>query len=411
MCQGQKSSKGATVAGTLRTWVQGYVRAHRSHPAPPNFKPPVKLRRLRRSPEADLGQRLASESQVLQRLVAVQPHTIAVVLPSDQPPQIKRPGEQLRPSLLSGRKPSYVVVISTAVTRLDVTMRDLATLDENIPLVKIRVGVQVNDHDGYAALMAAAQVNHTDLDGYLIERVKRELDEKVRRAVKWNGATNLRSKALDEILTGDALPHSFADGILVQRGVTVLETVWPDPASGSPHSAPVSPDAVFRRPESEWPTDSPQSALNLTSDAHLREVWNHNAELGLLGIAGAQDGGGSTTVIAVPTREPATHEETQLREAFGAYYQNRRVRLVSAVADTYDEIVRAWFKKVDSWPRRLVAVTGADTSTVLRIHVDQSRLSADERSAGVWVGQESDREALRLLLPYRRIEFVSADAG
>ena len=74
-------------------------------------------------------------------------------------------------------------------------------------------------------------------------------------------------------------------------------------------------------------------------------------------------------------------------------------------------IVRAWFKNVDSWPRRLVEVTGADTSAVLRIHVDQGRLSAEERNAGVWVGQESDREALRRLLPHQRIEFVSADSG
>ena len=127
MCQGQKTSKGATVAGTLRTWVQGYVRAHRSRPTPPNFKPPAKLRRpaARRTPSSASG--WPASPQVLERLVAVQPHTIAVVLPSDQPPQVKRPGEQLRPSLLSGRKPSYVVVVSTAVTRLDVTMRELVT--------------------------------------------------------------------------------------------------------------------------------------------------------------------------------------------------------------------------------------------------------------------------------------------
>ena len=400
------------MAGTLRARVQGFVRAHRSRPAPPNFTPPAKFRRPSRSPEADLGQKLASESQVLERLVAVRPHTIAVVMPSDQPPQIKRPGEQLRPSLLSGRKPSYVVVISTAVTRLDVTMRDLPTRDENIPLVKIRVGVQLNDHDGYAALVGAVQLNHTDLDGYLIERVKRELDEKVRRAVKWNGVANLKSKTLQEVLTSDGFPRFFADKILVQRGFTVLETIWPDAASDPPGSAPPSPDAVFRRPESEWPTAPLQpTALNLTSDAHLRDVWNHHAELELLGIAGAQVDGGGTTVIAVPMREPATHEETQLKEAFGVYYGNRRVRLVSAVASTYEGIVRAWFKKVDSWPRRLVEVTGADTGTVLRIHVDQGRLSAEERNAGVWVGQEADREALRQLLPHQRIEFVSADSS
>ena len=108
--------------------------------------------------------------------------------------------------------------------------------------------------------------------------------------------------------------------ILVQRGFTVLETIWPDAASGRARLRPASPDVVFRRPESEWPTAPLQPALNLTSDARLREVWNHHAELELLGIAGAQVEGGGTTVIAVPMREPATHEETRLSEAFGVYY-------------------------------------------------------------------------------------------
>ena len=242
--------------------------------------------------------------------------------------------------------------------------------------------------------------------------MKRELDEKVRRAVKWNGVANLKSKTLEGILASDGLPRFFADGVLVQRGFTVLETVWPDAGTVEPAPAPVSPEVAFGRPDSEWPTAPlPLAALNLTSDARLREVWNDQAELELLGIAGAQVEGGGTTVIAVPMRKPATHEETRLREAFGVYYGDRRVRLISAVARTYGEIVRAWFKNVDSWPRRLVDVTGADTTAVLQIHVDQGRLSAEERNAGVWVGQESDREALRRLLPHRRVEFVSAEPG
>jgi len=249
------------VAGTLRTWVRDYVRAHRSRPTPPNFKPPVKLRRPGRSSEPDLGQRLASEPQVLERLVAVQPHSIALVLPSDQPPQIKRPGEQLRPGLLSGRKPSYVVVISTSVTRLDLTLRELVTLDadENIPLVKIRVGVQVNDRDNYAGLVKAALLNHTDLDGYLTECVKRELNDKVRLACKMNRMADLQARTLQQVLSNGWFPSSFADGVLVQRGFAVLEAVWPQtspaaPASPvAPASPPPSPDSMFRRPESAPP--------------------------------------------------------------------------------------------------------------------------------------------------------------
>jgi hypothetical protein len=143
-------------------------------------------------------------------------------------------------------------------------------------------------------------------------------------------------------------------------------------------------------------------------DAGLRRLWNSHAELELLGIAGAKVSG-ETTVIAVPAREPAAYEETQLREAFSHYYADRHVRLVSAVADTYDEIVRAWFRNVDSWPRRLVSVTRSDDDEALQIHVDQRRLPPEDRDAGVWVGRDSDREALQRLLPYERVEFVSAD--
>ncbi|HZA73429.1 MAG TPA: hypothetical protein VE476_11020 [Propionibacteriaceae bacterium] len=395
------------MAGTLRTWVQGYVRAHRSRPTPPNFKPPAKLRR--RQPDDALGQKLASESQVLERLVAVQPHTIAVVLPSDQPPQIKRPGEQLRPGLLSGRKPSYVVVVSTAVTRLDVTMRELATLDENIPLVKLRIGVQVSDRDGYAALVSAAQLHHTDLDGYLTECVKRELDEKVRRMVKWNRLADLRSKTLERVLANDTLPSTFADGILLQRGFSVLETSWPASGPAEPPQLAGSSGSDFPRLES-GPAPIPQrSTLDLTMDAALRRLWNHHAKLELLGIAGAKVRG-ATTVIAVPAREPGAYEETQLREAFSHYYSDRHVRLVSATANTYDGIIRAWFRKVDSWPRRLVSITGSEDDEALQIHVDQRRLAPEDRGDGVSVGRESDREALQRLLPYERVEFVSADA-
>ena len=399
------------MAGTLRTWVRDYVRAHQSRPTPPNFKPPVKLRRPGRSSEAKLGQRLASEPQVLERLVAVQPGTIAIVLAGGQPPQIKRPGEQLRPSLLSGRKPSYVVVVSTSVTRLDLTLHELVTLDadENIPLVKIRVGVQVNDRDEYAGLIKAALLNHTDLDGYLIECVKRELTDKVRLACKMNRMADLQGRTLQQVLANGWFPHAFADGVLVQRGFVVLETTWPPTASERPGSAP-SPESIFRRPEGPTSPAPHRSELDLMMDPGLRRLWKSHAELELLGIAGAKVSGG-TTVIAVPARELGTYEETQLREAFSHYYADRHLRLVSAVANSYDEIVRAWFRKIDSWPRRLVSVTRSDDDEALQIQVDQSRLPPDERGSGVWVGRESDREALQRLLPYERVEFVPTDQG
>ena len=100
--------------------------------------------------------------------------------------------------------------------------------DENLPLVKIRVGVQVNDKDEYVGLMKAALLNHTDLDDYLTECVKRELNDKVRLALKMNRMADLQARTLQEVLSSGWFPRSFADGVLVQRGFAVLATEWPE---------------------------------------------------------------------------------------------------------------------------------------------------------------------------------------
>jgi hypothetical protein len=411
MCQGQKTSKGATVAGTLRTWVQDYVRAHRSRPTPPNFKPPAKLQRRSPSPDSDLGPRLASEPQVLERLVAVQPRTIAMVLASGQSPQIKRPGEQLRPSLLSGMRPTYVVVVSTAPTQLDLRLDhvQVRSRDEPVEQVVLRVGVQVSGRDDYARLLQAALVNYSDLDAYLVECVKRELGEKVRRAMGNNALTDLEPSTMERALLDYPMPPSFADGVLDRTSFAVLEVAGRRNGSVLPRSAVPSPRADHPA-ESRSTTARPERpALDLTMDAGLRRLWQRNADSELLGIAGAQ-AGSRTTVLAVPVEKPDTAEETRLREAFSRHYAGQHLRLVSAAATTYVEIVRAWFREVAGWPRWVVALTETEDAATLQVQIDYlSPLPPEERRDPVAAGEESDREALRRLLPYERVEFVAAD--
>jgi hypothetical protein len=79
------------------------------------------------------------------------------------------------------------------------------------------------------------------------------------------------------------------------------------------------------------------------------------------------------------------------------------------VADSYEDLVRAWFKQVDGSPGRLISVRSFDDDSVLRIGVDQALRSAEERARGLSVGTQSDREALRRLVPHERVEFVAAD--
>jgi hypothetical protein len=405
------------VAGTLRTWVQDYVRAHRSRPTPPNFKPPAKLSRAGRSPDSGLEQRLASEPQVLERLVAVQPNTIAVVLASGQSPEIRRPGEHLRPSLLSGMRPAYVVVVSTVPTRLDLRLDHLQvrSRDEPIERVVLRIGVQASaGDDDYASLLRAALVNYSDLDAYLVECVKRELAEKARRAMALNELSDLEPRTLERALLDFPIPTSFAGGVLERTSFTVLEVAGRRSGSSSRPLPAVSSQGEDPSDDTEPTVIRPKRpGLDLTMDASLRRLWRQHAAQELLGITGAQVGS-RTTVLAVPVEEPGAYEEALLREAFSRHYPGRHLRLVSAIATTYDGIIRAWFREVGGWPRRVVAVTETEGDALqVRIGtaslVDQGRLTPEEHRDGVSVGEESDREALRQLLPYERVEFVAAD--
>jgi hypothetical protein len=143
-------------------------------------------------------------------------------------------------------------------------------------------------------------------------------------------------------------------------------------------------------------------------DARLRRIWRRYAEPELRAIAGAKVGN-SATVVAVVDREPGAYEGSRLREAFGSYFEDRNVHFVAAVADSYEDLVRGWFKQVDGSPGRLVSVRSVDDDSILRIGVDHALRSAEERARGLSVGTQADREALRQLVPHDRVEFVAAD--
>jgi len=150
--------------------------------------------------------------------------------------------------------------------------------------------------------------------------------------------------------------------------------------------------------------------MELSMDVRLRRIWRHHAEPEVRGIAGAKVGN-SATVIAVVDREPGAYEGSRIREAFGNYYEDRNLHFVAAVADSYEDLVRAWFKQVDGSPGRLISVRSFDEDSVLRIGVDQALRSAEERARGLSVGSQPDREALRRLVPHERVEFVAADTA
>ena len=372
-----------------------------------------------RSSDNALGHRLVSEPELLDRMVSVRPHSVAVMLTRDQPPQLKLPGELIRPSLVSALRPVRVVVVSTAETNLDVTVRNLVSLDGYpVERIKIRLAVQLSDSDRYATLVELVANHAHDLDDYLLGLVRREVTNSVQQAVRNNRLADLQRQTLQRVLEDRWLPRGLAGGVLLRRSFTVLESPTQTAAEISwsadedtevlPQRAAPQPPSPFSRPRLALaPPIATRPRLDLTMDARLHRVWRNFTDQELLGIAGAKDRDGAT-VIAVTSGQLGAYEGSRLEEAFKMHYADGRVRLVSSVADSYDGVIRSWFTQVDNSSGRLISVQSTDDNMALRVIVDQDRLGGQGAEQDVSVGRQADRQALRALLPHDRVEFVAA---
>jgi hypothetical protein len=366
--------------------------------------------------EPALGMKLTGEPHPLDRLVTVQPNTIVVLFEQDNVPRLKFPGEYLTPGLLPSLRPVRVLAVNTSPVELDVTVDHLVTMDgHDIERCTVRVTVQLSDRDRYAPVAGLAAEYGTELEACLLQRVETDVATGMHAAVKMNRLADLRRPTVQQELAERWLPRSFANGALVRRDFDVREIIWPKdgpisvpiPQSSAPKVQPTS-SVVRSTPVPIAAAASAPAVLDLTMDARLRRIWRRYAEPELRGIAGAKIGN-SATVIAAADREPGAYEGSRLREAFGNYFDDRSVHFVAAAADSYEDLVRAWFKQVDGSPGRLLSVRSIDDDTVLRVGVDQALRSAEERARGLSVGSQSDREALRRLVPHERVDFVAAD--
>jgi hypothetical protein len=361
--------------------------------------------------------KLTGDPHPLDRLVSVQPNTVVVVFEQDGVPRLKFPGEYLTPGLLPSLRPVQVLAVNTAPVELDVTVDHLLTLDGNdIERCLVRVTVQLTDRDKYASVANLAAEYGTELEAHLLQRVETEVAMEMHAAVKMNRLADLRRQTVQQVMAERWLPKTFASGALVRRDFAVIEVSWPKdsaiPAALAQQSSPKTDQKgpVFK-PEAAASLIAKGSATfvtELTMDAGLRRIWRRYAEPELRAIAGAKVGN-SATVVAVVDREPGAYEGSRLREAFGNYLEDRNLHFVAAVADSYEDLVRAWFKQVDGSPGRLVTVRSVEDDSILRIGVDHALRSAEERTRGLSVGSQSDREALRRLVPHERVEFVAAD--
>jgi hypothetical protein len=296
-----------------------------------------------------------------------------------------------------------------------VTVDHLVTMDgHDIEKCTVRVTVQLSDRDQYASVTGLAAEFGTELEAYLLQRVETDVATGMHAAVKMNRLSDLRRPTVQQELAERWLPRTFAGGTLVRRDFDVREITWPKDGPISvplpqTKSAKVEPTNSAARPALPIPrAASAPRVMELSMDARLRRIWQRYAEPEVRGIAGVKVGN-AATVIAVVDREPGAYEGSRVREAFGNHYEDRNLHLVAAVADSYEDLVRAWFKQVDGSPGRLISVQSFDNDSMLRIGVDQALRSAEERARGLSVGTQPDREALRRLVPHERVEFVAAD--
>jgi hypothetical protein len=398
------------VVGKLWTSLFGRAVTDRQLPITPDEPERVPVE------EPALGMKLTGEPHPLDRMVNVQPNTVVVLFEQDSAPRLKFPGEYLTPGLLPSLRPVQVLAVNTAPVDLDVTVDHLVTMDgHDIEKCTVRVTVQLTERDRYASVTGLAAEYGTELEAHLLQRVESDVVMGMHAAVKMNRLADLRRPTVQQELAERWLPRSFAGGTLVRRDFDVREISWP---KDGPISVPI-PQTKSAKVEAPGSAARPAPipitraastpvVMELSMDARLRRVWRRYADPELRGIAGVKIGN-FATVIAVVDREPGAYEGSRVREAFGNYYEDRNVHFVAAVADTYEDLVRAWFKQVDGSPGRLVWVRSFDEESVLRIGVDQALRSAEERARGLSVGSQSDREALRRLVPHERVEFVAAD--
>ncbi len=363
-----------------------------------------KSARKRAREKASLGKRLCSDPRRVDRVAVVRRDTIAVLLEPEHSPALMFPGQYLKPAMVPSMSPIVVLVINTAPVNLDVRVADLNTADGTlVDEVKLRVTVQLSENDHYRAIADLASAHGTGLEAHLLERVRLEVAAEIHAAVTMSVIDELRGDGFQQVLAGRWHPRGFAGGALVRLGYQVEEIADPEPEQAQ--AAP-EPNAVTPTVSAAAASGQPPKAADFTLsiDAQLRRLWLSRCGTDLEGIAAARSGG-SVAVVAVPQAELGAYDESVLKEALTKHYGERSITFIAHTATTYQELVRAWFRRVDTGHARLVAVQSLDDDDLLRIVIEAT--SADPN--GPRIGTQAERDALRALLPHATIELMPAD--
>lgn len=175
------------------------------------------------------GHRLVGEPEPLSRILVVRPDTVALVTGAGGQLELRLPGALLVPPLLTPGGPSVRArALSTAPVDLDVTVGDLVTFDGHaVERAVVRLALQLDDGDGYAALLELVAEHPDDLEEQLLGAVHREMTAAVRGAVRMNRLADLQRLTLAAVLEGRWLPARFGAGALRCLELRVQRVRWP----------------------------------------------------------------------------------------------------------------------------------------------------------------------------------------
>ena len=210
--------------------------AEAARAALPRVRVPAGLRSGGRDPDspAATAWRFASDPATVSGISIVQDGTSVLVFPDSGPPSVLGAGEIVRPGLRRGRTPTSVV-ISHHRFSLDLTLDAMRTADDRrVEGALLRVVLQLREDDRSAALGRLAQEHGPDLETELLARVATELAAAVTAVVGTSRLDDLLAGGLSAALGERGLPPSFADGIVVRRGLDVVSVDWPTEVGRAP---------------------------------------------------------------------------------------------------------------------------------------------------------------------------------
>lgn len=312
----------------------------------------------------------------------VQPGTVAVLFPPGKPIELRYPGDTLSAGWRPFRAPIDVLPVNTNKIGLHVVVTGLTTFDAYpVDEVKLKVVVQLAPADGFRVVLDLVDRHGPAFGDQLMTELQTRIESSVQGAFRLNNLSVLRRR-LGALLEERWLPPTFAEGALVRSDLSVSHVRWPsgsDMATG--RARPAAPEPTI-------------SQFELSVDARLRRLWATRCPATLVGVAGAQVDG-TAVVVASCEGAPEPVELAHLRQAYAELFDVDEVTLVVTGARDYADVARGWVEQVSAGRIHLIGVDMVRATDTLRIHVSKSLGTTPPAAI----------EALRRLLPQRRVEF------